>query len=123
MQTQRTSSSSPRTLSFYLRDSNRKGILSISFFFNNSNNFFVVDKFKHVRIHIDQKFDVKILIRKILETCSLPTDYVNKIKSEPLKKPSSGFTGGDTFHGASPFSDEYEIYQRIRKTRQEKTLK
>ncbi|KAG4072386.1 hypothetical protein HA402_004318 [Bradysia odoriphaga] len=106
LQNQRISSSSPRILSFYLRDSNRK------------------DKFKLIKIHIEQTSDVKIFIKKILESCSLSTDYVNKIKSAPIKKTTNVFTGGgDTFHGASPFSDEYEYYQRIKKTRQEKTLK
>lgn len=91
--------------------------------FTNFPNGFLLDKFKLVRIHIDPTSDVKVIIKKILESCSLSTDYVNKIKSAPLKKPtSSSFTSGDTFHGA-PFSDEYEIYQRIKKTRQEKTLK
>lgn len=107
-----STTSTPKTLTFYVRDKNSK---------------VRQEKFKLIRIHIDRSPDTKQIIKNILETCSLSTDYLDKIKSTSTPSSSSRkpSPGPDTFYGGeqSPFSDEYEIYAKIKKAKQEKTLR
>lgn len=115
-QHQRQPSSSPKTLSFYVRDTDSK---------------IRQDKFKLIRINIERRRDAKTIIKDILETCSLSTEYLDQIKTSPAqgRGTRSGTTEkstrGDTFHGEqqSPFSNEYDIWGRIKHAKQEKTLK
>lgn len=85
-----------------------------------------IDKFKLIRINIERRRDTKEIIKNILESCSLSTEYVDKIRSSPVARNAnaSGRNSGDSHYGMkSPFSDEYEIFNRIKKAKQEKTLR
>lgn len=111
-QSQRQSTSSPKTLLFYIRNRDAK---------------IQQDTLKLIRIHINGNPDTKQIIQSILRTCSLSTEYVDNIKSTKPPKSSLGSQtrpGTDTFYGQrSPFSDEYEIKEKIKKAKQEKTMR
>lgn len=98
----------------------------------NKKKIVIVDKFKLVKIQLERNPDTKLIIKRILETCNLSTNYIDKIKTPIVSRydgknfnsktnMNSGNEG--SFHGTS-FQDEYETYyMKIKKVKQEKTLK
>lgn len=105
LQSQRISSTSPKFISFYVRDKENAR-----------------DSFKMIRIALEQKTDVKQFLKHIFKTCNLPTENVEKIQIAPHSS-TIKFTSEDRQYGDSSIYDEYEIYAKIKRAKQAKTLK
>lgn len=112
VQKRRLTTATPRVLSFYIRDSDSKKR----------------DKFKLVNIKLERSNDAKNVVKRILESCNLPTDYVDKIKFEPLSPSPKDFSEYATNnpYGDINYSSEFynfEQYYQAQKQNEEKTLK
>ncbi|CAD7078871.1 unnamed protein product [Hermetia illucens] len=97
------------------------------------------DTFKLVKISLGRSNDTKVVIKRILESCNLPTDYVDKIKAVSKADGTSNspfddlsrFYDIDENSNQNPFRDinfssdfvEFEKNFRARKENEEKTLK
>lgn len=105
LQTQQMLSTSPRFISFYVRDKENAR-----------------DSFKMIRIALEQKTDIKQFLKHIFKTCNLPTENVEKIQSTP-RSSKIKFSSEDRQHGDAPIFDEYEMYAQTMRVKQAKTLK
>lgn len=85
----------------------------------------IADKFKLIKIRLERQLDIKRFVKSILESCSLSTDKIDKIKiTKPTSRSNSRPQSAEEFYAqdASIF-EEYEVYSRTaRRARQEKTL-
>lgn len=105
LQNQQISSTSPKFISFYVRDKENAR-----------------DSFKLIRIALEQKMNIKQFLKHIFKTCNLPTENVEKIQNAP--RPSKiKFSSEDRPNGDAPIFDEYEIYAETMRAKQAKTLK
>lgn len=105
---------------------NEKRLLLTIAFLKTTDFFYCLDKFRQVKIRLEHHLDIKRFIKSVLESCSLPTANVDKLK-EPFKpKSSSGsFSGSRDYYAKSSSSNftEYDIFSNIQRARQEKTLR
>ncbi|XP_059616479.1 T-cell activation inhibitor, mitochondrial [Phlebotomus argentipes] len=78
---------------------------------------------KMVRVPVERSADAKRVLKKILQSCELSTEYLDKIPQMPekpeLKRVNYNFTQQDP---EDIFSDEYVIFQNINKVKDDKTL-
>lgn len=111
---QRVPASSPLSLAFYVRRHTSE--------INSSENF------RLVRLPLGRRPDTKTIIRDLLKSCELPTDFVDAIKSTTQQSPSKTnqmnprYTNpntGDSFYGrAYDYEDEnQDTYRRVRKSK------
>ena len=69
--------------------------------------------------------DTKVVIKHILETCNLSTEYIDKIKSEPKPNPTRTYrpTPKNPEESETPF-DDFDLFQfRVREARENESLK
>lgn len=113
LQNQRMPSTSPKNLPFYVRSSEieTKGTIKL------------------IKVPLLRSLDAKPVLKKILETCRLPTDYIDNVKTEDIPKsnridpvPADYTTNGSPFEGEDMF-DESIIFGKIRSTREDQRLK
>ncbi|XP_053693984.1 T-cell activation inhibitor, mitochondrial [Sabethes cyaneus] len=121
--------STPKMLPFYVRTSNspeQRGTFNL------------------VKVPLERTVDPKIFLRKILESCNLSTEYLDKIPSgtssgdKSQRSRSSSDTGsynesftyrkrtedGSDNQEESPFESEFDVFQfRIKKARENESLK
>ncbi|XP_052896218.1 T-cell activation inhibitor, mitochondrial [Anopheles moucheti] len=128
--------STPRTLPFYIRASNApqdRGTFNL------------------VKVPLERTVDTKLVLRRILESCNLSTEFVDKMpaskNSTPNQSASSTYEEGfqqqyqqsfyyrkrsehnfgrdeDDDQDDSPFEKEFDLFQfRIKKVRENETLK
>uniref|UniRef100_A0A182JF51 Uncharacterized protein n=1 Tax=Anopheles atroparvus TaxID=41427 RepID=A0A182JF51_ANOAO len=130
---QRILPSTPRSLPFYVRASNApqdRGTFNL------------------IKVPLERTVDAKVLLRRILESCNLPTEYVDKMPStKNSTAPPSGthpegfqqqqqnsfyyrkrseynFGKEQADDDDSPFEKEFDLFQfRIKKVRENETLK
>lgn len=107
----------PRTLPFYVRYSADKDKKSTS----NTNS-------RLIRVPIERTVDTKRVIKGILSSCDLSTEFVDKIESKtpPPPSPNDGPRPfGSNFYQETPppgVFDEKVIYRDIRRAQEERTL-
>ncbi|XP_055710524.1 T-cell activation inhibitor, mitochondrial [Phlebotomus papatasi] len=78
---------------------------------------------KMVRVPVERSADAKKVLRRILQSCELSTEYLDKMP-QMAEKPEQK-RANSTFTAREPediFSDEYVIFQNINRTKDEKTL-
>ncbi|XP_055614506.1 T-cell activation inhibitor, mitochondrial isoform X2 [Uranotaenia lowii] len=116
--------SSPKMLSFYVRASNapeHRGTFNL------------------VKVPLERTGDTKQVLRKILQSCHLSTEYVDKMISSSTGTDTKGKTSRaktrsnqeeefrkrqSTDQNDSPFESEFDIFQfRIKKARENESLK
>uniref|UniRef100_A0A2M4AHB0 Putative t-cell activation inhibitor mitochondrial n=1 Tax=Anopheles triannulatus TaxID=58253 RepID=A0A2M4AHB0_9DIPT len=128
--------STPQTLPFYIRASNE-----------------LQDRgtFNLIKVPLERTVDTKLVLRRILESCNLPTEFVDKMPSMQDSSRSKTRTAFDDFHQQqtahqqsfyykkrseynfgkeqqddeddSPFEKEFDIFQfKIKRTRENETL-
>lgn len=76
-----------------------------------------------VRVPVERSADAKKVLRRILQSCELSTEYLDKMP-QMAEKPEQK-RANSTFTAREPediFSDEYVIFQNINRTKDEKTL-
>lgn len=115
--------STPKVLPFYVRASNQpeqRGTFNL------------------IKVPLERTTDTKMVLKKILEACNLPTEYVDKMPSNESGKSSSknGYsssTSGDFYyrkrtenesdHEEPPFVSDFDIFQfRVRKAKENESL-
>lgn len=114
-QLQRVPTSSPLSLAFYVR--------------KNTSEVNSTDNFRLVRLPLGRRPDTKAIIRDLLKSCELPTDFVDSIKtsvqsisrkrSDSLRRYTNPNTG-DSFYGRA--YEDAEQDTTYRQTRKSKTL-
>lgn len=121
-QQQRVPTSSPLSLAFYVRRTTTPDEPP-----NSS-----IENFRLVRLPLGRRPDTKALIRDLLKTCQLPTDFVDAIKSptstsrsrdgshhstdaSTLRRYANPMTG-DSFYGRA-YEDEENTYRQVRKSK------
>lgn len=100
--------STPQTLPFYVRSSNAAETQS-----------------KLIRVPIERTLDAKRVLKRILQSCDLPTEYIDTIKSQPEARGERVTPKTRNYTEERPPSgifDEYEIYRDIKRTQEERTL-
>ncbi|XP_039433248.1 T-cell activation inhibitor, mitochondrial [Culex pipiens pallens] len=119
--------STPKILPFYVRASNAPEHRGI---------------FKLVKVQMERTTDTKLVLRKILESCNLSTEFVEKMVSTAATTTAGGSSrgqksrssstggGGQTYRRRaeqdeeSPFESEFDIFQfRVKKARENESLK
>lgn len=98
---------SPNSLPFYVRggESDKKG------------------NFKLIKIPLERNRDPKVVLKRILESCSLPTEYIDKFKSIPVSSSSSGTSYEErSSYTPDEASEEFIIVQRVKKEKDLNTL-
>lgn len=85
----------------------------------------IVENFKLIRIYVER--DPKTIIKTILESCGLSTEYVNQIKNSTTKATPPNLDAtmtrrGNIFYDGVKFRDESELRENIQKAQAEKTL-
>lgn len=78
-----------------------------------------------VRVPIERTVDAKRVLKKILESCELPTENVEKLKSTPPPKNESPRSGRSEFYRETPppgVFDEEIIYRDIKRAQEERNL-
>lgn len=114
--------STPKILPFYVRASNAPEHRGI---------------FKLVKVPLERTTDTKLVLKKILESCNLSTEFVEKMASTATsggsakgQKSRSSSAGGPTYRRRaeqeeeSPFESEFDIFQfRVKKARENESLK
>lgn len=78
-----------------------------------------------VRVPIERTVDTKRVIKKILESCDLPTDYVDKLKAASSPPRDTSNTPQENFYKESAppgVFDEDLVYRDIRSTREARFL-
>lgn len=100
----------PRTLPFYLRSAGSTAEAAHQ-------------GHRLVRVPIERTLDTKRVVKCILESCDLSTEYVDKMKSSP-KEPPKHRQSMD-YHQESPppgVFDEEQIYRDIKRSQEERSL-
>ncbi|XP_058452037.1 T-cell activation inhibitor, mitochondrial [Malaya genurostris] len=115
--------STPKQLPFYIRASNSPDQRG---------------KFNLIKVPLERTTDTKLVLRKILQSCNLSTDYVDKMSSESsstsVKGHRSRSSSDDSRDSSfvhrkrpdedSPFESEFDIFQfRVKKARENESLK
>lgn len=120
---QRVLHSTPRILPFYVRASNlpeQRGMFNL------------------IKVPLERTTDTKLVLKKILEACNLPTEIVDKMPSHGSGNSSrtngnARPTSGDFFYRKRagngpeqeepPFVNEYDIFQsRVKKAKENESL-
>lgn len=100
----------PRTLPFYVRASNNSKANRTS---------------RLIRVPIERTVDTKRVVKRILESCDLSTEDIDKIKApEPVRDPPKRSQSMD-YHQETPppgVFDEEMIYRDIKRTQEERNL-
>lgn len=79
--------------------------------------------FKLIKIPLERNRDPKVVLKRILESCGLPTYYVDKFKSIPVSSNSSGTSYEErSSYTPDKTSEEFIIVQRIKKEKDLNTL-
>ncbi|XP_031624601.1 T-cell activation inhibitor, mitochondrial [Contarinia nasturtii] len=107
LQNQRISATSPKHINFYVRNQNSR------------------DSFKLIRIPLERELNAKKFLKYILESCSLSTENVEKMKIKKVSSSAKFHSDRNVYTRADgSIYEEYEVYRTTAQTaRQEKTLK
>lgn len=96
--------SSPSSLPFYVRGAEieKKGT------------------FKLIKIPLERNRDLKVVVKRILQSCSLPTEYIDKFK--PIPSSSGSSYEEKSSYSPDETSEEFIIVQRVKKEKDLNTL-